>query len=468
MGASISYKYMNNYSLTRSYKKMTIRWEEMYGALNDPYEFMDDAVNMPFGKTSEAVSIWQEFFGYKPCLFKNGKVVGYLNPNDFSKFEDGSPADITSGDAGDVMIEFPRRGIKMSRVASETYHDIITVSMTDAPNDPEYTYYAHTRGATDVDYFYISAYLASDLKSPSGSTGKGQLYSVCIDPENTSANRLWYGNQGSLSGLGEIMGAKDLLSNKGEGYDLLTFHQITFLQVMCLLQFRNPNPHNSVIGIGSGYYDGSFTTDNTVIWPSFDYTTTSGMVYGGSSTSQPVKLFGLDNLWSFKMTIFTGLAIHIEETRFSYLGEYHTDYYTATDNFYYEPVSFGSLDVRTIGYTLSGSFEREITAMPSGITVLVDQPTKIWWFSGQPILGFFAVQKGAFASNDGDSIYYAKSGPLGLLVGGPDDELYDGVLCRFGSSDYSSGGIFATQVVGKQRSTVTKEQGAGFVRFCYF
>ena len=65
-------------------------------------------------------------------------------------------------------------------------------------------------------------------------------------------------------------------------------------------------------------------------------------------------------------------------------------------------------------------------------------------------------------------MYYAKSGPLGLLVGGPDDELYDGVLCRFGSSDYSSGGIFATQVVGKQRSTVTKEQGAGFVRFCYF
>ena len=46
----------------------------------------------------------------KPCLFKNGAVVGYLNPDNFAQFEDGSVADITSGDAGDVMIEIPKTG----------------------------------------------------------------------------------------------------------------------------------------------------------------------------------------------------------------------------------------------------------------------------------------------------------------------------------------------------------------------
>ena len=135
----------------------------------------------------------------------------------------------------------------------------------------------------------------------------------------------------------------------------------------------------------------------------------------------------------------------------------------------YEPVPFGSLDVTNIGYTKVGSFERPIDDIfNSKYDVLVDNPTKIWYFSGSDALGFFAVAKGRFTNNDGDSIYFAKSGPVGLLLGGPDDELYDGVLCRFGSTDSSSGGLFATQVVGKERSTTTFEQGAGVVRFCYF
>lgn len=469
MGAAISYKYSNTYPLTRSYRKMSIRWVEKTGVLSGVYTYLDDATEMPDGLSLSATESWQEFFGYRPCLFKNGQVVGYLNPNDFSKFEDGSSADITSGNAGDVMIEFPRRGIKITRVDASDHNNTITVSMTDNPADPDYTYYAHTRGSRDVDYFYISAYLASDLKSSSGTTGKGQLYSVCIDPSNTSANRLWYGNHGELSGLNESVSAKTLLANKGDGYDLLTFHQITFLQVMYLLQFKNPNPHNRVVGVGSGWYDAPYTPDGSTTWPSFNYTTTKGMICSSQSTSTPVKLFGLDNLWSSTFTIFTGLAVHIEETTLSYLGEYHTDYYTATDNFYYEPVPFGSLDVTNIGYTKVGSFERPIDDIfNSKYDVLVDNPTKIWYFSGNDALGFFAVAKGRFTNNDGDSIYFAKSGPVGLLLGGPDDELYDGVLCRFGSTDSSSGGLFATQVVGKERSTTTFEQGAGVVRFCYF
>ena len=112
--------------------------------------YADDASTMSSGKYA---SDWQKFFGYKPCLFKDGKVVGYLNPNDFTKFEDGSTADITSGDAGDVMIQFPRRGVRISKSGK-----VVTVSMTDNPDDSSFKYYAHQRGNANKDYFYLGAY----------------------------------------------------------------------------------------------------------------------------------------------------------------------------------------------------------------------------------------------------------------------------------------------------------------------
>lgn len=42
------------------------------------------------------------------CLFKNGNVNYYLDPNNFTKKLNGEDADITSGNDGDVMIEFSK------------------------------------------------------------------------------------------------------------------------------------------------------------------------------------------------------------------------------------------------------------------------------------------------------------------------------------------------------------------------
>ena len=131
------------------YKVMTVVINEADSNSSTCCSYGDDAVGMASGKDAAA---WADFFGYKPCLFKDGKVVRYLNPNNYAQFEDGTPADITSGDAGDVMVEFPRRGIKISKSES-----IITVSMTDNPDDPDFTYYAHSRGDSRRDYFYLGA-----------------------------------------------------------------------------------------------------------------------------------------------------------------------------------------------------------------------------------------------------------------------------------------------------------------------
>lgn len=46
-----------------------------------------------------------ESFEIRPCVLKNGVIQYYLDPNDFTKKEDGSNSHLTSAD-GDVMIEF--------------------------------------------------------------------------------------------------------------------------------------------------------------------------------------------------------------------------------------------------------------------------------------------------------------------------------------------------------------------------
>ncbi len=61
------------------------------------------------------------FANIKPCLFKNGKVNYYLNPNDYTKKLDGSPSNLNGLD-GDVMIEIPYIGVYYS--ANGNYLDI--------------------------------------------------------------------------------------------------------------------------------------------------------------------------------------------------------------------------------------------------------------------------------------------------------------------------------------------------------
>lgn len=219
--------------------------------------YADDAIGMPSGKTADAVNDWKQFFGYKPCLFKNGKVVGYLNPNDYSKFEDGSSADITSGNAGDVMIEFPRRGIKIS-VSSNT----LTVSMTDEQNDPNFKYYAHQRGTTSKKYFYIGAYLAPynlDCRSISGKY-----------PANyTTLNDLYHS-----------------AVKLGSGYGILAFHQWVFIQTMYILQFHGNL--NSQSALGYGMSGGGRDYANT------GRSNDKGLCYGDTTVA---KLFGIEDIY---------------------------------------------------------------------------------------------------------------------------------------------------------------------------
>lgn len=240
--------------------------------------YTDDAVGMPSGKTDEAIAAWQDFFGYKPCLFKDGKVVGYLNPNDYSKFENGEDADITSGDAGDVMIEFPRRGIKISKSGK-----IVTVSMTDDLDDLGFTHYAHTRGETKKEYFYIGAYL--------GFITNNKLRSLS---DKVKSNK----NNGSTCYAEDY---RDCAHANGTGYEMMTYYQWMYIQVMYLLQFRGNLDSQSSVGVG--------LNDENPTSGSLD---NFGLIYGSSSSTASTKLFGMEDIWAACSTFIDGCALDSE------------------------------------------------------------------------------------------------------------------------------------------------------------
>lgn len=295
MGDMILYRSTNGFGSDivdlKNYKVMTVVINEADSNPATCCSYADDAVNMQSGASANAQ--WQEFFGYKPCLFKNGRVVGYLNPNDYSKFENGSSADITSGNAGDVMIEFPRRGIRCVKDG-----DTIRISMTDAPNDPDFKYYAHQRGDISKDAFYIGAY--------PGVYTNGEYF---VD-EYADTLR-------SLSGQNMVLATyptdqwsnvRDQCKNNGDGYESFPYILMVFIQIMYVLQFKNLY---SVDMLGMRFIDAERNTtasDGTKIGYMYYKTgsaNTKGLFFKNEydddldSVVTSTKTFGLEDLLSF-------------------------------------------------------------------------------------------------------------------------------------------------------------------------
>lgn len=215
--------------------------------------YADDAVGM--GKGSEA---WDDIFGARPCIMKDGVVVGYINPNNFTEYINGTAAPIADTNY-DVMIEFPRRGLSIS-----TEGDVITISLTDAPHDSDFNYYAHTRGETSRNYFYLGAYSATGSSEKLGSnSGLAPLVNTTLTDFITYAH------------------------NRGTGYEIMGFYQWTYIQALYTLKYGNLD---SQIALGRGVTGASAAVVSGLA-------NDKGMCYGSTSATTPVKLFGLENAY---------------------------------------------------------------------------------------------------------------------------------------------------------------------------
>lgn len=222
--------------------------------------YADDAVGM-----EAKSSAWDEFFGHYPVLFANGAEVVKLDPNNYAQDINGNTVDITSGNAGDVMVAFPRRGLRLN--TSED-GNTLTISFTEAQDNSNFKYYAHQRGETGFNTFYMGAYDgyvddSGKLRSLSGKTPTAEM---TIGAFRTAAQA------------------------NGSGYEQFCFFQLLYLQCMYIMKYKSLNGQTA---LGNGYVSSSNSAPLAT-----GTLNTNGLDYGSTANqTTAMKFAGIENFW---------------------------------------------------------------------------------------------------------------------------------------------------------------------------
>ena len=252
--------------------------------------YSDDATGMTKGSNDwDNLPIFKDI---RPCTLQNGSVNYYLNPSNFNYREDGvTPANLDGSD-GDIMIQFSKFAYRIYKENEKIYVSV-TNDIKKITADNRYHYYAFSRESEgDRDYFYWGAY-------------KGSL--------NTD------GNLASIIGKVPVASItfrdfKTLAQNRGNGYTITSFFQLTAIQCLYIIKYGDLNGQNS-IGQGiTGRTDSESTTYNfapdiTGGSPGYE-TADKSMNYGSSdSVNTHVKIFGIEDFWGNIWEYIDGLII---------------------------------------------------------------------------------------------------------------------------------------------------------------
>lgn len=236
--------------------------------------YTDDAVGFVPMRGNDGNFDWGSWelpfksLGIRPCVFKDGAVNYYLDPNDYTKKIDGSNADITSGLDGDVMIEIPKMFWKFSENGTDR---IIQMSRVEREG---FVCLAHTRGATKVPAIYIGAY--------KGSLVDGKLRSLS---GKTPYNNKTHANFREYAQL------------NGVGYEQFTFYQMTLLQILFTIFFKSLDGQTA---LGRGNVDGSVRMNTGA-------RDADGMFWGSTDGTQQIKFCGIEDFWGNQRDWIDGL-----------------------------------------------------------------------------------------------------------------------------------------------------------------
>lgn len=296
--------------------------------LNSNPESSVTRTDMAVGMTVNDFDSAEIFKEIKPCMFKNGTVQYYLNPNDFAQKADGSPSVITGAD-GDVMIEFPKFWWKISKVGSE-----VSVKMSNRQVDSTWKCYAHTKGVTEKDKIYIGAYL--------GVVHSGTGFVSGNDVANNNPNVTGSWLLRSVSGIRPyaaltISNFRTIAQRNGAGYQIMSWYQLMMLQILYVVKYKNLN---SQLAIGKG------VSANTVGTPLITGGTNGkGMNFGEQTGQLQMKGFGVEDFWGNLSVWIDGIIstssfnMLIGTNSFSDTGVGYTDFGAFTSTLTYGWVS---------------------------------------------------------------------------------------------------------------------------------
>ena len=244
--------------------------------------YLKDAVGMTPAKMDYVNGVfdygsWKDaFFMPRPCMLKyDGTVDYYLDPDDYTKKENGSASDVTnSAYAGNAMMEWGKNGKKIwLKIVPDADQKSGSVFIADHEVDSSYHAWSFINNQGQmVDHFYTPIYNGSNVSNVIRSIS-GQA------PVN------------SLNGTTEIAYAK--ANNKGS--EVLWYTEVladVMLINFLLLLIGKSTDTQSVFG--NGHYTGGSSASSLLNTGTMDK---KGMFWGTNGSGSGVKVFGMENWW---------------------------------------------------------------------------------------------------------------------------------------------------------------------------
>lgn len=237
---------------------------------------------------------WQDVWfvkDNKPLMLKyNGTVDYYLDPNDYSKKEDGSASDVANTSyGGNAMAQFPLCWVYRYE-DDDYYYEIVS----DIQWDENYKAYAHTdKNGNIKDYFYFSIFASSLSDSKARSiSGKDTVMNSTGD---------WINQNMSFTQ------AFTYAANNGSNWYPASWSHLQLIRTLSVLISKSTDSQ-SAFGLGFTYFE------VTQYQPGYykPYTgllNSKGQFFGYNTKATQVKIFHVEQLWGSHYSLVAGAFV---------------------------------------------------------------------------------------------------------------------------------------------------------------
>lgn len=297
--------------------------------------YLEDAAgktpaHMDYSKGAFDYGDWEgAFFMPRPCMLKSdGTVDYYLDPDDYTKKEDGTASDVANTSYnGNAMMKWGRDGkriwMKIVPDSGDPYSGSVYIADRQA-DDGYHDYPFHDQNGKSAEHFYTPIYngslISNKFRSMSGQAVSSKL---TAEQEQTYAKA------------------------NGTLWDIEQKADIDLINALLLLMAKTTDTKTAY---GQGLHtDGSETVNNGFRTGVHN---TKGLFYGTNSGAaatyaNAVKVFGMENWWGFQWRRYVG-HIMVNGTQKAKL-------------------TYGKEDGSTVtGFNLTGDGYKAVGATPSG------------------------------------------------------------------------------------------------------
>ena len=295
------------------------------GALSDPdsmFTYLEDAVgmtpaHMDFVNDTFDYGSWENaFFMPKPCMLKyDGTVDYYLDPNDYSKKEDGTASDVADDTyAGNAMMEWPKIWLKIVP-DSDPRSASVYIANYKADDDFHCWSNINSKGA-EVDHFYTPIYNGTVVSSKLRSISGKDYSSLCQNKTAQQEIDLAHANNPST----------DIL------WETELFADIQLVQWLLVLISKSSD---SASKFGEGRRGQASAASSMLGTGTMD---SKGLFWGSNTTTYGVKVFGMENFWGNQWRRYEGhvMVNGVQKVKLTYGKEdgSSTNRYNTTGNGY--------------------------------------------------------------------------------------------------------------------------------------